>query len=227
MDTIFSILDVQKEEVEGLTYYVNMACSFDSIVAKQGHPIEISDDHDWAIVHTLSSQSAAILVGSTTILADDPSLLVKPKYVSNPTNPLRIVLDRRGRLTGREKIFKNQDQAKTLWFTSKRLRLTKEPKFHLIKVRENIETKDLIEMISQTLRDEYQIKEGFIMVEGGPQVAKSFIEAGVIKRFRLYRSNKIEEVGVPIFSLRPRATFIPRRARVMRSGIEELYETII
>ncbi|RMG23664.1 MAG: RibD family protein [Methanobacteriota archaeon] len=224
MDTIFSILDLETEEIDGLVYYVNMACSFDAIVAKQGHPIEISDEEDWSIVHKLRSQSVAVLVGSTTILADDPSLLVKSKYVPNAHHPLRIVLDRRGRLTGREKVFKNQDKSRTLWFTSKRLRLTKEPKYHIVKVRENIETEELIQLIAQTLQQDYNIKEGFIMVEGGPHVVKSFLEAGVVKRFRLYRSNSIEESGVPIFSLRPRVTLVPHQARVMKSGIEELYE---
>lgn len=195
----------------------------DSIISQQGHPIEISDEEDWAIVHKLRSQSVGIIVGSNTVIADNPSLLVKTKYVKNPKNPLRIVLDRRGRLSGREKVFKNQDKARTLWFTSKRLRLTKDPNYHVVRVRENIETKDLIDLINQTLKEDYGISKGFIMVEGGPQIVKSFMEAGIIERFRLFRSNFIAEMGVPIFPLRPMVKLIPLRAKVMNSGFEELY----
>jgi len=57
----------------------------------------ISSDEDIARVHRLRNSCDAILVGIGTVLSDDPGLLVKTKYVKKVRQPLRIVLDSKGR----------------------------------------------------------------------------------------------------------------------------------
>ena len=61
---------------------------------KQTH---ISSDEDRRRVHKLRNQADAILVGVETVISDDPKLTVSAKYVRNPRNPIRIVLDSNGR----------------------------------------------------------------------------------------------------------------------------------
>ena len=48
-------------------------------------------------MYRLRNECDAVLVGVGTILADDPKLTVKETYVSNPKQPLRVVLDTKGR----------------------------------------------------------------------------------------------------------------------------------
>ncbi|MCK5561860.1 MAG: dihydrofolate reductase family protein, partial [Thermoplasmata archaeon] len=43
-------------------------------------------------------------VGINTVLADDPKLTVKEEYVTNPTNPLRVILDSKCRTPGGAKV---------------------------------------------------------------------------------------------------------------------------
>ncbi|OGS42178.1 MAG: diaminohydroxyphosphoribosylaminopyrimidine reductase [Euryarchaeota archaeon RBG_16_62_10] len=58
---------------------------------------DISNEEDRRRVHRLRNESDAILVGVDTVLADDPKLTVKEKYVRRPRHPIRIVLDSTGR----------------------------------------------------------------------------------------------------------------------------------
>jgi 2,5-diamino-6-(ribosylamino)-4(3H)-pyrimidinone 5'-phosphate reductase len=55
--------------------------------------IRISNEGDMKRVHALRHACDAVLVGVGTVLEDNPKLTVKEKYVQNPVQPLRIVID--------------------------------------------------------------------------------------------------------------------------------------
>jgi 2,5-diamino-6-(ribosylamino)-4(3H)-pyrimidinone 5'-phosphate reductase len=57
----------------------------------------ISSDEDMKRVHELRNSVDVIIVGIGTVLADDPSLMVSPKHVSDVRNPTRLILDSSGR----------------------------------------------------------------------------------------------------------------------------------
>lgn len=59
-----------------------------------------------ADVQRLRAQSSAIMTGSGTILADDPRLTVRPEVLGVESQPLRVVLDSRLRITPKARLFK-------------------------------------------------------------------------------------------------------------------------
>lgn len=77
---------------------INCAMSADGKIASPTRKqMRISCDEDIARMYRLRNECDAVLVGVGTILADDPKLTVKETYVSNPKQPLRVVLDTKGR----------------------------------------------------------------------------------------------------------------------------------
>lgn len=62
------------------------------------HPLAISDPLTAAEMHADRAMADAILIGSGTFLSDHPSLTVR--LAPARTNPLRVILDRRGRIAG-------------------------------------------------------------------------------------------------------------------------------
>ena len=73
---------------------INCAMSADGKTASpSGTQIKISCDEDIKRMYQLRNESDAVLVGINTVLSDDPKLTVKEKYVKNPKNPIRVVLD--------------------------------------------------------------------------------------------------------------------------------------
>ena len=68
--------------------------------------------------HWLRDQSQAILVGSGTALADRPSLTIRHHQRKSAKAPLRVLLDRRGRVPATGPLF-DQTLAPTLVITSK------------------------------------------------------------------------------------------------------------
>jgi len=73
---------------------LNCAISADGKLALPDRTqLRISSDEDMKRVFELRNSCDAVLVGSGAVLADDPKLTVKEKYVKHPRNPIRVVLD--------------------------------------------------------------------------------------------------------------------------------------
>ena len=81
-----------------LKVIINCAMSADGKIALSSRKqTDISNDLDRKRVHELRNSVDGILVGIGTVLTDDPNLTVKSEYVDDPKNPVRIVLDSKGR----------------------------------------------------------------------------------------------------------------------------------
>jgi len=92
---------------------VNCAMSADGKIASpSGKQLRISNEEDIKRMYNLRNSCDAVLVGIGAVLSDDPKLTVKEKYVKNPKQPLRVVLDSKCR-TPKDALVLN-DVAKTL-----------------------------------------------------------------------------------------------------------------
>ena len=93
--------------------YVKFAASLDGkIAAVSGDSRWISGEQARAQVHRLRSQVDAIMVGVNTVLADDPRLTARPDGGAEDRQPLRIVVDSKGRTPPSSQLLK--EAGKTL-----------------------------------------------------------------------------------------------------------------
>lgn len=124
----------------------------------------------------LRAEMGAVLVGSGTVLADDPQLTPRLRGVLNP--PVRIVLDRRGRLTGNERLF--HEAGRTIWF----VQAPTNPAQRGLAV--SADGFDLEALMTELWN------EGItgLLVEGGAQTHATFVRAGLADEIHLFTAPK-------------------------------------
>jgi len=160
---------------------VNCAMSADGKIALPSRrQARISSEEDIARVHRLRNCSDAILVGIGTVLADDPGLLVKEKYVRMPRRPLRIVLDSHGRTPANANVVSPG--------TPTLIALADEPPArpwppHV----ETVVLGDRGRVSIPNLLDELDARKiRRLLVEGGSGVIWSFLKEGAVDRMSIY-----------------------------------------
>ena len=139
--------------------------------------ILISNDYSNRLVHKWRSEEAAILVGTNTILKDNPSLTTR---LWEGKNPVRIVIDRELKLSSSFKIFDSKGDK--IIFNS--IKNSTEQNLRFIKVQhENF----LEEMIQGLYRNNILS----VLVEGGAKTLQSFIDAGLWDEARVITNEKM------------------------------------
>jgi riboflavin-specific deaminase-like protein len=199
-------------------WFVNVAVSMDDMISRPGKRVNISSDDDWKVVHLMRNSSSAIVVGSNTILIDNPTLLVKTHYLPKTVtiqHPIRIVFDRRGRLDGNYKVFQKQNKSMTIWITNSSKQISSIKKISFTSLQNTV-TK-----INELLDD--LKKPGKVMVEGGSQLIQSLLNDNLISYMRIYRSPKPMNDGVPLFTNDLKRKLILDRINQLGTGSEEYY----
>ena len=129
-------------------------------------PIFISNTYSQQLVHKLRSAEHAILVGTKTVLADNPKLNIRSW---SGENPIRVVLDNTLRIPKNSNIL--DGSTKTIIITSakdKNIVSSKNLIFEEIDFSKNI-AKQVCEVLSK-----YQIQS--LIIEGGTQTLQTFID---------------------------------------------------
>jgi len=161
---------------------INCAMSLDGKLASQsGRQMKISCEEDIKRMYKLRNNYDAVLVGIGTVLSDDPKLTVKEKYVKNPKQPIRIVLDTYCRTPIDSQVVNNA--AKTLIIIGKECNKKFLNNVELIKCK--IDEKGLIDLenLIQILKNK-GIKK--LMVEGGSTVIGSFLKSNLVDDMFVY-----------------------------------------
>ena len=132
---------------------INCAMSLDGKIASpSGKQMKISCEEDIKRMYKLRNKSDAVLVGIGTVLSDDPKLTVKEKYVKNPKQPIRIVLDTNCK-TPDDALVVN-DAAKTLIIAGKECNKKYGDNVEIIKCKTNkeglIDLENLIDILYKT-----------------------------------------------------------------------------
>lgn len=107
-----------KHRFTGLPIVIaKFAASLDGrIAASSGDARWVSGEEARAWAHDLRAQVDAILVGSNTVLQDDPHLTARPGGVLAERQPLRVVIDGVGRLSSLARVF--DEAARTVLITT-------------------------------------------------------------------------------------------------------------
>lgn len=157
--------------------HVNCAMSVDGKIAlATGEQIRISSEEDMARVHRLRNRCDAILVGVGTVLADNPKLTVKKKYVDAPSQPLRVVLDTHLQTPQNAEVM--SDAAPTLIATGEAS--FRRGSIEAIKCGDGqVELPVLLSLLHQRGVER-------LLVEGGETVIYSFLQAGLADVLTVY-----------------------------------------
>ena len=162
---------------------VKTAMSLDGKIAtREGDSRWISGVKSRDFVHELRNQNDAILVGTNTILKDNPQLTCRLKK-KRGRHPARIILDRRNRIPLTAKVFTNSQTQRVVYvsgskLSTKREQLLKTKNIEVLKVKtlkSGFDLKQLMKLLAQ--------KElNSILIEGGGEINSSALEAGIVDR---------------------------------------------
>lgn len=160
---------------------VKLALTVDGrTAAPDGTSRWITGDAARADAHELRRRSDAILVGSGTVLADDPRLTVRNDPVP-PRQPVRIVLDRRGRVPAGAALFSGDGDVVVYTGDPAAAALAgwRAAGAAVVEVRDPQPLHPILEDLGA--RGVLQL-----LVEGGPTVAGEFVRAGCFDRLVVY-----------------------------------------
>ena len=161
---------------------INCAMSADGKIASpDGKQLRISNEEDIKRMYNLRASCDAVLVGIGTILADNPKLTVKEKYVENPKNPIRVILDSYCRTDVDSLALK--DDVKTLIITSRECDKKFNKNVEIIQCKMDSEGKINLNELLEKLFD-LGIKK--LMVEGGSTVIWNFLKNRLVDDFYVY-----------------------------------------
>lgn len=162
---------------------INCAMSADGKIALPNRKqLKISSEEDIERMYKLRNECDAVLVGIETVLTDDPKLTVKKRYVENPKQPLRVVLDSRGRTPKNALVLNNS--ANTLIIT-KRGNKKEFDGEHIEIIGCNVDNEDHINL-DDVLDLLYHKGIKKLLVEGGGTVIWSFIKKGLVDDLFVY-----------------------------------------
>ncbi|SHG47413.1 diaminohydroxyphosphoribosylaminopyrimidine deaminase [Flavobacterium fluvii] len=155
-------------------------------------PVWITNEFSRQLVHKWRSEEQAILVGTNTVIDDNPKLDVRDWTGKNPA---RIVLDQNNRIPKDSHIFNNQ--VKTIVFSKSNTSINKE--------NSNFEVIDFGQNIGQQIIDvlyRHQIQS--IIIEGGRETLQTFIDGNFWDEARIFIGDNSFEKGTkaPIIALK-------------------------
>jgi diaminohydroxyphosphoribosylaminopyrimidine deaminase/5-amino-6-(5-phosphoribosylamino)uracil reductase len=145
------------------------------VAAADGSSRWVTGPEARAAVHRLRATCDAVVVGSGTALTDDPQLTVRdaelpPTHPAAERQPLRVVLDRRGRLPRTARVL--DDAAPTLVSAAAGPREL------------------LAELFARDVRR--------VLLEGGPTLAAAFLREGLVDEAVVHLAPKLLGAGAPL-----------------------------
>ena len=151
---------------------------------EENKPVWITNQYSRQIVHKWRAEEQAILVGTQTAIDDNPRLDVRD-WTGN--NPIRIVLDAKGRIPIDSHLFDNQVKTIVICENSDAIS-TENCIFERIDFNSNVALQIL------NVLHEHQIQS--VIIEGGLQTLQTFIDSGLWDEARIFTGTTLFHEGV-------------------------------
>ena len=144
---------------------------------KEQKPVWITNSYSRQLVHKWRAEEQAILVGTQTVIDDNPQLNTRD-WEGN--NPIRVIIDQNNRIPKTADVFDNQ--VKTIVFSKNKAMLTSENTiFEEIDFQQNI-AHQIVERLYQ-----HQIQS--VIIEGGAKTLQTFIDDKLWDEARVFIGN--------------------------------------
>jgi len=147
-------------------------------------PVWISNEFSRQLVHKWRAEEQAILVGTNTVLEDNPKLDIREWTGYNPT---RIVLDRELKTPEDYSVY--DTSSKTIFITEKHKESNQENIFFETINFQNNPNIQILDVLYK-----HQIQS--VIIEGGASVLQSFIKDNLWDEARVFASDLILENGI-------------------------------
>ena len=141
------------------------------------------------VVHKLRSCSDGILVGVNTVIRDDPLLNVRRIKKEHIKNPLRIILDSNLRIPMESKLLNDEMPTLIVYLNENKntIELLKTKKgVELLKMEGDNNSRGINPSELLKTLGERGIQE--LLIEGGTETARRFVESDLIDRILMFRS---------------------------------------
>ena len=147
------------------------------LTKKEQKPVWITNSYSRQLVHKWRTEEQAILVGTQTVIDDNPKLNARD-WEGN--NPIRVVIDQNNRIPKKAHVLDNQ--VKTILFSKNKNTVSSENTiFEVIDFQENI-AQQIVERLYQ-----HQIQS--VIIEGGAQIIQTFIDTNLWDEGRVFIGN--------------------------------------
>jgi len=160
-------------------------------------PVWISNEYSRQLVHKWRSEEHAILVGTQTVIDDNPTLTVRDW---TGKNPIRVIIDKENSIDSLKNVYDNQ--AKTIVFSNKEVTSNSETIQNIIIDFDINSTQTIVEKL-------YENNIQSIIIEGGRKTIQSLIDANLwdearvfIGEIKLHDGTKAPELKKTIYSKR-------------------------
>ncbi|WP_272149063.1 bifunctional diaminohydroxyphosphoribosylaminopyrimidine deaminase/5-amino-6-(5-phosphoribosylamino)uracil reductase RibD [Tenacibaculum aiptasiae] len=152
------------------------------ITKDEQKPVWISNQYSQQLVHKWRSEEHAILVGTNTVITDNPSLTVR-SWTGH--NPIRIVLDKNLRISQEANVFDGSVKTILVTETREEERQVSDEKENVIYEEIDFKT-NIAQQICEVLQ-KHHIQS--VIVEGGTKTLQTFIDAELWDEARVFVGN--------------------------------------
>ncbi len=142
------------------------------LIKDKKEPVWITNQYSRQLVHKWRSEEQAILIGTQTAIDDNPTLNVRDW---KGKNPIRIVLDQNNRISKESHIFDKQSE--TIVITNSEIDYSK----------------NIAHQIASFL---YENNIQSVIIEGGRQTLKTFIDENIWDEARVFKGSVFFENGI-------------------------------
>jgi len=162
--------------------------------------IKISCEDSHILTHKWRSEVDGIMVGTKTILCDNPKLTTR-KFKGK--NPIRITIDRDNIIKGKKWHILN-NEAKTIIINTTKNKVQNNIEY--LKIQKTIKSKKLNdkEILVSIVKKLYKKGIKSILIEGGPIILQNYIDINLWDEIRYFKCSKLLNQGIkaPIISLK-------------------------